>query len=422
MSDERIDGLSRAVELTPENHALRLVLAETLVEAGRQREALEHYALLLEAGELPRESLVEVGRLALEAGDLQLAARLLERAKAVGTVEGVGGLQEALESELGGSTRRAAGPGDGEGESRFAAHELLERGARTSFDDVGGLDDVKKAIHRTIILPFQRPDLYVKYGRSAGGGVMLYGPPGCGKTLLARATAGECGLPFFNVRIEEVLDPFIGVAEQNLHAAFEEARANSPCVLFLDELDGLAYARRKQVGGGARSLVDQMLQELDAIGSENQGLLILGATNAPWDVDDALKRPGRLDRPMFVPPPDESARRRILELLLVERHAQGIDVKRLAKATALYSGADLRALVEAAVDEVIDQALDTGAEPPLAMEHFDSALPRLRSSTLDWLASARNYVEFANQAGQYDEVEKFLRSREARKLRELQDG
>jgi transitional endoplasmic reticulum ATPase len=395
-----------------------LLLTDVLIESGRPAEALPHLSALHEQGMLPHERLPGAGRTALSAGDLPLAGRFLEAAKNAGVVDGVADLQEELERELGASpppTLAAdAGP-----ESDFVPEHFMEREPRVTFDAVGGLDAVKKTIHRTIILPFERPDLYVKYGRKAGGGVMLYGPPGCGKTMLARATAGECGLPFINVRIEDVLDPHLGISEQNLHEAFELARMSAPCVLFIDELDAVAYARRKQAGSAGRPLVDQLLQELDAIGSDNTGVLILSATNAPWDVDDALKRPGRLARPLFVPPPDDTARRRILELALSDRHAEGIDVKKLAKATPLFSGADLVALVEAGIDEVIDEALDTEQEPPLRMEHLEEPLRAARPTTLDWLASARNYVEFANQAGRYDEVAKFLRSSEAKKLREL---
>jgi transitional endoplasmic reticulum ATPase len=404
--------------LSPDNHELRLILVDALVESGRAGEALHHLSALHDQRALPRERFVGAARTALTGGDLPLAGRFLEAAKNAGVIDGVAELQQELERELGAEPAPAL-PADPVPDSEFSPAHFMEREPRVTFDAVGGLDAVKKTIHRTIILPFERPDLYVKYGRKAGGGVMLYGPPGCGKTMLARATAGECGLPFINVRIEDVLDPHLGISEQNLHEAFELARMSTPCVLFIDELDALAYARRKQAGSAGRPLVDQLLQELDAIGSDNTGLLILSATNAPWDVDDALKRPGRLARPLFVPPPDAAARQRILELALHDRYAEGIDAKRLAKVTPLFSGADLVALVEAGIDEVIDEALDSEQEPPLRMDHLEDSLRTARPTTLDWLASARNYVEFANQAGRYDEVAKFLRSSEAKKLREL---
>jgi transitional endoplasmic reticulum ATPase len=419
VSGDQISALERALELSPDNPELRLLLADTLAAAGRAAEGLPHYEQLLENGSLPKERLIDAGEAALRAGNLQLAARILERAKNDGVLDGVAALQADLERELGGGPEPAPPQTGLDADDSFTAAHYLDTESKVTFSDVGGLEEPKKTIHRTIILPFQRPDLYLKYGRRAGGGAMLYGPPGCGKTLLARATAGECGLPFYNVRIEDVLDPHLGISERNLHDAFEQARLSAPCVLFLDELDALAYARRKQAGSAGRPLVDQLLQELDAIGSDNRDLLILSATNAPWDVDDALKRPGRLDRPLFVPPPDDRARRRIFELALTDRHATDVDVKRLAGATPLFSGADIWASVEAAVDEVIDEALDSGTEPPLRMEHLEKALAKARPTTLDWLASARNYVEFANQAGRYDEVARFLRSKEAKKLRDL---
>lgn len=328
-------------------------------------------------------------------------------------VGGTTGLEEELTAALvdGGVARLAVEPE----EPPSIADPV--RDEDVTFADVGGLDLVKKAIHRTIVLPFQRPDLYERYGRRAGGGVLLYGPPGCGKTLLARATAGECGVPLLNVRMEDVLDPMYGVSERQLHEAFVDARLRAPCVLFVDELDAIAYARRKQAGSAGRALVDQLLQELDAIGADNAGILVPAATNAPWDVDDAMKRPGRFDRVVFVSPPDGPARRRILELALADRPQAGLDLDALAAATALFSGADLRALVERAVDAVIDEALERGEDVPVRQAHLERALRELRPTTMDWLRTARNYVEFANHGGRYDDVLAYLDQPEARAAR-----
>jgi SpoVK/Ycf46/Vps4 family AAA+-type ATPase len=400
-----------------------LILAEALQADDQLDEAATQFDMLLKAGQLPAESIVSVGKLALQVGKPEMALRCLETARKAGVIEGIAELETALNENLAnlGVLGRSQEAVSDDGLSVSAIRDIFGSGQKVTFSDVGGLNDIKKIIHRKIILPFQRPDLYQKYGKQAGGGVMLYGPPGCGKTLLARATAGECNLPFLNIRIEEILDPWIGVSEKNLHEAFDIARKNAPCVLFLDELDAIAFARRKHTGSGGRPLVDQLLQELDAIGSENQNLLILAATNAPWDVDDALKRPGRFDRTIFVPPPDEQARQLILRLLLSKIPNTSIDLKRLARLTPLFSGADLRALIDQSVDLVIEEALDTGMEPPIAMSHIEETLTKMQPTTLEWLASARNYVEFANQAGHYNEVAVFLRSKDARKAKEIEN-
>lgn len=413
MSEERVGALREAVGLAPDNHELRRVLAESLAAAGQLAEAADQYTVLLDRDALPREHFVAAGRTALDAGDLALAGRLVSLARQIGAGAGLPPLQADLEKALR-DGQPAPGPAVSDIADAAPPDPELED---TTFADVGGLEEAKKAIHRAIILPFQRPDLYAAYGRRAGGGLMLYGPPGCGKTLLARATAGECRLPFVNVRLEDVLDPYIGMSEGNLHGFFERARALAPCVLFLDELDGLAYARRKQSGSAGRALVDQLLQELDAIGADNEGVLVFGATNAPWDVDDALKRPGRLDRPVFVPPPGAEGRRLILELVFAGRPSSGLDLDALAARTRLFSGADLAALSEGAIDLVIEDALARGGTPPLTMGHVERALERLRPTTRDWLSAARNYVDFANESGLYDEVAEFLRTREARDLK-----
>ncbi|MFC9688490.1 tetratricopeptide repeat protein [Kribbella sp. NPDC056951] len=410
--NERIDALRKAVDANPDDVLLRLVLAESLVGAENTEEALDQYVVLLDKDGLPEDQLVPVGELAAANGRLALLRSLLETARQKGVVEGTGRLQQLVDEMISERSGVKIKVGPETEETPFSADTAKET---TTFDQVGGMEEIKRVIHRMVILPLSRPELYEKYGRKSGGGVLLYGPPGCGKTLLARATAGECGLPFINVRIEDVMDPYLGVSERNLHAAFERARANAPCVLFLDELDALAFARHKHGGSEARRLVDVLLQEMDAIGSENDGLLVLAATNAPWDVDEAMLRPGRFDRVIFVPPPDEPARADILSVLVKDVPADGLDLKAIAAQTPMFSGADLRALIERGVDRVIDEALAGGGEPPLAMHHLADVLSTVKPSTLDWLHRVRSYIEFANQSERYDDVASYLKSRDVRR-------
>jgi transitional endoplasmic reticulum ATPase len=415
MSKETIDALRSALEATPDSAPLRVLLAEALDAAGDPQGAAREYDVLLSGDALPRERILAAGRVAARAKAWPLLDRLIDRGARAGMVEGLGELHAARDAGLADQGVRrlvrdaSAGP--------HAAPRAEAEAPALTFTDVGGMADVKKAIARAIVLPFQRPELYARYGRSAGGGVLLYGPPGCGKTMLARAVAGECRVPFVNIRIEKILDPWLGMSERNLHEAFEAARAKRPCVVFLDELDALAYARGKQRSSAARTLVDQLLQELDAIGADNGKLLVLAATNAPWDVDDALKRPGRFDRVLFLPPPDEPARREIVAALLEGRPLESVSAEALARRTPLFSGADLVALVDRAVDGAIDDALEQGGSPPVTNAHFERALAEVKPSTAEWLSRARNYVEFANSGDQYADVARFLKSAEARAVR-----
>ena len=277
------------------------------------------------------------------------------------------------------------------------------------FSEVGGLDEVKEQIRRRIILPFQKPSLFERFKKRVGGGILMYGPPGVGKTLIARATAGECRARFFNVAISDVLDMYIGESEQKLHALFEKARSSAPSVLFFDEVEALGGKRQFSRESTTAKLVSQFLAEMDGFSQNNAGVLILGATNVPWAVDAAFRRPGRFDRFLFVPPPDRAARETILNIHLAERPvAPDVDVPWLARNSSGFSGADLCNLVETAADEAIHASIESGMEVPMDGSHFKTALKEVKPTTTEWLTTARNHARYSNDSGQYDDVLTFL--------------
>jgi transitional endoplasmic reticulum ATPase len=279
-----------------------------------------------------------------------------------------------------------------------------------AFADVGGLDEIKAQIEKRIILPFQKPALFAKFKKKPGGGILMYGPPGCGKTLLARATAGQCKATFLNVAIEDVLDMWIGESERKLHALFEKARASTPSVMFFDEIEALAGKRQYTREATSSKLVSQFLSEMDGFVKNNAGVLILAASNVPWAIDPAFRRPGRFDRVLFVPPPDRAARAAILQILLAGRPTAGdIDPAALAARTSGFSGADLENLVDTAADRAIAASLEKNTEVPIDHSHLVAALGEIKPTTIEWLTTARNYARYSNEGGQYDEVLEFLR-------------
>jgi len=277
------------------------------------------------------------------------------------------------------------------------------------FSDVGGLENIKKEIDLKIIKPLDNVDLYKAYGKKIGGGILLYGPPGCGKTFLAKATAGEINAGFINVSLNDILDMWIGNSEKNLHNIFDKARQNTPCVVFFDEIDALAAKRSDMVQSAGKKVINQFLNELDGIEHDNEGLLIVGATNTPWHLDSAFRRPGRFDRIIFVPPPDEKSKEEILRLKLEDKPTENIDYQKIAKNTKHYSGADLNALIDIAVEEKLEKALETGIPEPIKTQDLMAALKKHNPSTLDWFNSAKNYATFANQSGLYNDVMAYIK-------------
>jgi AAA+ superfamily predicted ATPase len=278
--------------------------------------------------------------------------------------------------------------------------------------DVGGMTEVKQRLNAAFLAPMRNPELRRMYGKSLRGGLLLYGPPGCGKTFLARAIAGELGARFLAVTLADVLDMWLGSSERNLRDLFAEARRAAPCVLFLDEIDALGHKRSQlRASAGQRGTVNQLLSELDGVQQSNEGVFVLAATNHPWDVDSALRRPGRLDRMLLVLPPDQPAREAILRYHLRERPVGGVNIRDLAKRTEDYSGADLAHLCETAAERALLDSARTGKPRPINMRDFDAALTEVRPSTGAWLSVARNVAVFGNGDGSYDELHRYLKRR-----------
>jgi SpoVK/Ycf46/Vps4 family AAA+-type ATPase len=423
----------RAVSLDPKNLPARTGLATAFHQQGKHSEAMVLVESLVAEPAPPPAALLLHARLAMRAGEPRLAARQYLAARNADPTLA----DAALEQELGNylpqpgveSPVRAPRPppppdpadeptGDID-ETRQPQRDLagdqpgqeyaeIEKPALT-FADVGGMDGVKEEVRMKILLPLQQPELFRAYGKSIGGGILLYGPPGCGKTFLARATAGEVRASFISVGLNDVLDMWIGQSERNLHAIFEQARSHKPCVLFFDEVDALGANRGDMVRNAGRHLINQFLSELDGVQANNEGVLILAATNAPWHLDPAFRRPGRFDRILFVPPPDLPARASILRLHLRGKPVGPIDFEVLAKRTDGFSGADLRAVVDLTVEAKLREAMKSGLIKPLETRDLTDAAKRHRPTVRDWFETARNYALYANQSGLYDDVLEWLK-------------
>lgn len=276
------------------------------------------------------------------------------------------------------------------------------------FSKVGGMAAVKEDIRMKILYPLQNKELFEAYGKKAGGGVLLYGPPGCGKTLISRATAGEIDAKFISVGLHQILDMWMGKSEEKLHELFELARRHAPSVLFFDEIDALAADRKDLRASAGRTLINQFLAELDGSQNENDGVLVLGATNVPWHLDSAFLRPGRFDRLIFVPPPDELARVDIVNIMAEGKPVAALDAENLAKRTKNFSGADIKAVFDQATEAALSEAMKAGKMVPITAKQLAKTAKQIKPSTCKWFESAKNYALYANQSGFYDEVLEYL--------------
>lgn len=455
---EQIRALREAARLSPENLPLRQALADALLGAGFATEAVSEYraALALSAD----DALLKLGLARAFHADgktshaLVVLEDLAKSPDAPGRafvlharlLAGIGEVQQAVEQyKLGVAKDRSAADlefakrfgiqiapaTDAEGAAPFSTkpeeEEVSEGRVRASwqgaeaeapaeierpqitFNDVGGMDGLKEEVRLKIIYPLTHAEMFKAYGKTVGGGILMYGPPGCGKTHLARATAGEVKASFIAVGIHEVLDMWIGNSERNLHQLFEQARRNAPCVLFFDEVDALGASRMDMKTSAGRHLINQFLSEMDGVKASNEGVLILGATNAPWHLDSAFRRPGRFDRILFVPPPDIAARAGILRLQLRGKPVEDVDVDIVAKKADGFSGADLKAVVDVAIENKLREAMKSGVPSPLRTKDLLNAAGTQKATTREWFATAKNYALYSNQGGVYDDILHYMK-------------
>lgn len=247
---------------------------------------------------------------------------------------------------------------------------------KISFDDVIGLKDVKRAITTRMINPLKHPEIYAKFNKKTGGGVLLYGPPGTGKTMIAKAIAHEVGATFYIVRGSDVVSKWVGESERNIASLFETASAQKLAIIFIDEMDSLFGERGKDTHNDKR--VNEFLQQIDGFVGRNPNLLLLGATNRPWDIDSAAVRSGRFSEKIYVPLPDDEARLYMVKKYLSDCPlASDIDYDMIVSLTDGFSGADIDELADRAKEFPLLASIERGVAVPITMADITNAISRI---------------------------------------------
>lgn len=278
-------------------------------------------------------------------------------------------------------------------ESSLSKEDLfLKQIPDVGFADIGGLENVKEEIRKSIIYPFTHKELYKMYGQKAGEGILLYGPPGCGKTMMAKAAAKECGADFISVKTSSIVSKWVGASEKNIKKVFDTARNGERAIIFFDEIDSIAV-RRSESEDYAKRVVNELLAQMDGVDTSHDDLLVLAATNEPWAIDPALRRPGRFSKLVFIPEPDLEARVAIFGIQLKKRPiAEDVNVQELARITGSYSGADISAICKEAADIPLGEALRGGDPRKIKMQDFRQAIKQRKPSIISWYISAKDQV------------------------------
>ena len=269
---------------------------------------------------------------------------------------------------------------------------------KIKFSDVAGLEDVKKAITIRMINPIKYPDKYKMYGKKTGGGVLLYGPPGTGKTMIAKAIANEVGAKFYAVKGSDIVSKWVGDSEKNINSLFQEANKQDRAIIFIDEMDSLIGRRGLDTHNDKR--VNEFSQQIDGFAGRNPNLLLLGATNRPWDIDSAAMRSGRFSQKIYLPLPDAPARK-----FMIEKNMKGVpvakdfDIDRIVEQTEMYSGADIEELCDRAKDEPLLKAIATDSVILVTNNDFDDVLEKMPPSVTE--KELKQFEEYNNEINSY---------------------
>ncbi|WP_336000053.1 AAA family ATPase [Halorientalis halophila] len=353
-------------------------------DADARREIVEvHLAGRPTADEIDLEGVVEATA-GYAASDLELIAENAAR-KALRAGEAIGESHLlAAAEDASSSIPDWSGPTDADdhveqpADADLNARSLVDPDPALDFADVGGMADLKDRLRETVIEPLNDPDRFADYGLDVLDGLLLYGPPGCGKTYLATALAGELGHNFLSVTPADLTSKWMGKPAQNVADLFSIAAANAPCVLFVDEIDAIAGSRTGGMNTSEQQMVNQLLAELEDVGDD---VVVVGATNLLEDIDGAIRRSGRFDERIEVPPPDAEARREILGVHLRDRPlADGLDWTTVVDRTEGYAASDLELIAENAARAAMR------ADEPIDTAHLEGAVDRTGSSIEDWLA------------------------------------
>jgi SpoVK/Ycf46/Vps4 family AAA+-type ATPase len=406
-----LDSLRKAVDAMPDDVPLRLHLATLLLQDGQRDEAIRQVGAILQRDPGNSAALALLQNPSAERAVVPPPQPALAPEAATAVVpEAPAGKFDWTQAE---DELRDVLPAMFVGEAGDIGIEDAYDTEHTGLTlaDVAGMTEVKHRLEAAFLAPMRNPDLRKLYGKSLRGGLLLYGPPGCGKTFIARAVAGELGAKFITVSFADIIDMFVGQSERNIHELFEIARRNAPCVLFLDEVDAIGQKRSQLRHTPMRSAVNQLLLELDDVSGNNEGVFLLAATNHPWDVDSALRRPGRFDRTLLVLPPDAAAREGVFRYHLKERPVAGIDLAKLAKMTDGYSGADIAHICETAAERALMDSVRLGEPRMIGNPDLEAAIAEVKPSLGAWFDTARNVALFANEGGAYDDLASYLRKR-----------